>query len=668
MPILKFNSTKCNGWRKYEKDYSAFISKIQELLAHLDSKKSMAFKPVVLVIVILLLFLAIPISFAGNYERTLDLKAQYGLVKRDFHFSIPFSLYEYYNGKTFEIDDHNDYSKFVTPDAVKPIADNLRNLTLDSSRSDQEFANAVLSLVHQIPYAHCEIKYPVETLVDNFGKCDTLSLLAASIMKAGGLDVVLLYFKGVHHVNVGVHLPYEPHTSWWWLPATGFELYGKTYWVAECTPAMDWKVGDLPPLLEEEQPWIITLENSEKTSPGQISSKCCGSLQSSSISINLSSEFTELSYQAPALKVSGSLSPACPNEIVTVYFSQDGISYKSGKTATDILGNYYFSLNLTSTGTHYVRTSWSGNENYAGADSEMLTIFMGFPQSLFNFTTPGYHFTYLTNPGFNEIRDRQGVRDFFDIKLSGTGIVLTGEFIILRDKHNFSSQMQEKTIPETLQEVQIWNRLRSIIQVPERTIAELVNIPKGMNPRRLPDDFEKTMNNNFGFVMRSSTGDNYSVCIKGMNAYDVAQINQFNGNGTVLMDASEFIRDNIWYKTRVVMAENETTIALYYVNGTLLEKTQILLDDANVSDLVVLIADNTEKAVAFKKLTVSTLAEPAQILIDEVGEKINEKELVLLKVAIILIITAFAAIVHKKTKILSKKRKLCGRNLYYPLK
>jgi hypothetical protein len=117
-----------------------------------------------------------------------------------------------------------------------------------------------------------------------------------------------------------------------------------------------------------------------------------------------------------------------------------------------------------------------------------------------------------------------------------------------------------------------------------------------------------------------------------------------------LMNASEFIRDNIWYKVEAVMTENETTIALHYVNGTLLEKKQILLGAANVSDLIVLIADNTEKAVAFKKLAVSPLAEPAQTLIDEVREKRNEKELVLLKVAIILIITAFAAVVHKKIK------------------
>jgi hypothetical protein len=597
------------------------------------------------------LVLVMPISFASNHERTYTSNAQYGLVNHEIYVSIPSSLYEYYHGKTIKLANDNEYSTLVTPDAVKPIADNIRNLTLDSPRRDQEFTNAVLTLVHQIPYADCEIMYPVETLVYNFGKCDTLSFLAASIMKAGGLDVVLLYFKDVHHINVGVHLPYEPHTTWWWLPATGYEFYGKKYWIAECTPAMEWKVGDVPPLLAGEQPWIISLENSETSSPAHVSSKLGVPLNSSSISINLSSDPSELNYQAPTLKVSGSLSPAYPNEIVTVYFSKDGISYNPDKTATDILGNYSFTLNLTSTGTHYIRTSWSGNANCAGADSEILTVFIGFPQSLFNFTIPGYYYTYLASLASNEIRDRQGVRDFLDIQLSGTGIVLTGEFIILRDKHNLSSiQTVKITIPATTQGVHLWEEQWTIIQIPERTITEIVNMPEGMHPRKLPENFDQTINNKFGFIMRNVIGDNYSVNIKGMNAYDIAQINQPNGKGTVLLNASKFIRENRWYKVKAAMTENETTIALYYINGTLIENTQIPFDNANDSDLVVLIADNTEKAVAFKNLRVSTLAEPTQILLDRVGKKRNEKELVLLNVVIILIITAFAAMVHKKRK------------------
>ena len=182
-----------------------------------------------------------PNSFAGNYNLTYNSGVRLGFLSEELHVSVPSSLYDYYKGNPIKISRDTDYSKLVTPDAVKPVAESLRNLTLDKPCSDEAFANAVLTLVHQIPYADCDANFPVETLVENSGKCDTLSLLAASIMKAGGLDVVLLYFKEVHHINVGVHLNNEPRTTWWWLKSTGYEFEGKTYWIAECTPAMNWR-------------------------------------------------------------------------------------------------------------------------------------------------------------------------------------------------------------------------------------------------------------------------------------------------------------------------------------------------------------------------------------------------------------------------------------------
>jgi hypothetical protein len=406
-------------------------------------------KIAILIITILLPALAVQISFAGNYERSFDLKVQYGLVNHEIHVSIPSSLYEYYNGKNFRIANYTDYSMLVTPNAVKPVAEDIRYLTRGGSRCDEDFANVVLSLVHQIPYNDSKLNYPVETLVENEGKCDTLSLLTASIMKAGGLDVVLLYYPDANHMNVGVYLPYEPHASWWWLPATGYEFDGKKYWIAECTPAMEWRVGEMPPLVEGEQPLVVTLENSEKTSPAQVSSECFSSLQSSSISINLSQVNSEINDQGLNLTVYGSLTPACPNETVAVYFSQDGISYRADKTSTDNFGNYSLSWNLNSTGSHYVRTSWSGNANYSAADSEVLTVFTGFPKNLFKYTAPGCYFTHTNKIlADNEFRERLGIRDFLDVQLSGTGVLLTGEFIMLRDKQNVSSiETEEITIP-----------------------------------------------------------------------------------------------------------------------------------------------------------------------------------------------------------------------------
>jgi len=610
-----------------------------------------------LTISVLLIVVATPIVFAGNYDRTYNSQVQFGLVSHELHVSVPTSLYDYYHGKTPKLGSDSDYSKLVTPDAVKPIADNIRNLTLDKPRSDEEFANAVLTLVHQIPYADCDVNYPVETLIENSGKCDTLSLLAASIMKAGGLDVVLLYFKGVHHINVGVYLPEEPHGTWWWLPPTGYDSDGKKYWIAECTPAMEWKVGDVPPILADEQPCIISLENSEKTSPARVSSNLGSPLNASSITINLSSEPENFSFSERRLTLYGSLSPAYPNETVSVYFSQDGIFYNACRTETDYCGNYSFSWNLTSTGTYYVRASWSGNQECTGADSETLTVFIGFPQSLIQFEGPGYYYTYgRADFASNTLRVRQGVEDFLDVQLSGTGVLLTGEFIIL-SRENSSLKTQTKTVvfSSNSRKIKIpsLNEFRAI-PATELRVAVPANVPKGMRLLRLPDDFDFTLNNKFGFILQNDVGNNYSVNVRGMDGSDIEQINLTDGNGTVFFNASTAIRENRWYKVVASMSENETTAVLYDVNGTLLESTSMSLNKTRFNDLVMLIADNKDKTVAFKDLKVETLDGPVKRL-PETNEKASNKlELLLLLPNIVFIILLvsilFANVVYKKTR------------------
>ncbi len=577
-----------------------------------------------LLLSILLLFLITPNSFADNYDITYRSQVNFGLVSHEVYVSVPYSLYDYYSGLTIKLDDDNEYAELVTPDAVKPIAESLRNLTADNPRSDEKFANAVLMLVHQIPYADGDTKYPIETLVENSGKCDTLSLLAASIMKAGGLDVVLLYFKEVHHINVGVHLPYEPHTTWWWLPPTGYEFDGKKYWIAECTPAMEWKVGDVPPLLSEEEPYIVSLENSEKTSPAQVSSKCCSSMISSSISINLSAVPSNINDQERALTISGSITPAYSNETIVLYFSQDGITYYALKTKTDNEGNYSFSWNLNATGTYYVRTCWSGNSDCVGADSEILTVFLGFPQSLIQFKGPGYYYTYgRAYFARQELRVRQGVEDFLDIQLSGTGVLVTGEFTIVK-----SGQLV--TIPRAGET--------------EKSVEEIV-IPKGMQPLRLPYDIEQTTNNQFSFILRNNGGNNYSLNVRGLDNYDVTRINRLSGNGTALMNTSACVQENAWYKVVARISENKITAELHDSNGTLLESIATTGDAANVDELVILLANNTERAVAFKSLNVKTISNTPQL--PENNEKAaTEGELLAPNVTFaILLATIFAAAV-----------------------
>jgi hypothetical protein len=595
----------------------------------------------VLLICILLLVLITPHSFSVNYDQTYSFQVQFGLLSQELYVSVPPSLYDYYHSKTHSLTDDNGYATLVTPDAFTFIAENIQNLTRDKPRSDEEFANAALMLVHQIPYAVSEVKYPVETLVENSGKCDTLSLLAASIMKAGGLDVVLLHFKGVHHINVGVYLPYEPHGTWWWLSPTGYESNGKKYWIAECTPATDWKVGDVPPLLANEQPYIISLENSETSSPSYVSSKLGSPLNSSSISINISSGTSDISDNERTLIISGSISPGYPNESVAVYFSQDGISYNACRTETDYWGNYFFSCNFTSTGTYYVRTSWSGNSDCAGADSEILTVFIGFPESLVQFEGPNYYYIYgRAYVALYELRVRQGVENFLDVQLSGTGVLLTGDFIVLRSG-------QIITIPRPGE---------------TKESLEKIVIPKGSQPLRLPDDIEQTTNNQFGFILQNSGGNNYTLNVKALNDYGMAQISQPNGNRTAFMNASTNIKEDTWYKVSARISEDGVTANLHDENGTIVESMTIANDGIDIDELVILIANNTDRAVVFKDLKVETLNNTVQPPEDTESEKeaADGSELLTPYVNLaILLVATFAAVVYvaKRRHVRDKIRK-----------
>ena len=353
-------------------------------------------------------------------------------------------------------------------------------------------------------------------------------------------------------------------------------------------------------------------------------------LNASSISINLSSDPSDNIDNKRTLTISGSISPAYQNETVAVYFSQDGISYNACRTETDYWGNYSFSWNLTSTGTYYVRTSWSGNADCTGADSEILTVFLGFPETLIQFRGPGYYYIYgRAYIARHELRIRQGIEDFLDVQLSGTGVLLTGEFIILR-----SGQ---------------------IITIPRRgetkESLEKIVIPKGFQPLKLPYDIEQTTNNQFAFILQNSGGNNYTLNVKGLDNYEMAQINQPGENKTAFMNASANIREGTWYRVSARISEDEITADLHDVNGTLMESMTIAHDGIDISELVILIANNTDRAVAFKDLKVETLNEtkPPEAPEGAEGDKkaANDSELLAPYVNLaILLVATFAAVVY----------------------
>jgi hypothetical protein len=546
----------------------------------------------ILVISVLLMLFVIPNSLADNCARTYTFNVQFGQDRHTLYVSVPTSLYDYYHGKTHSLSYDWDYSEFVTPSVFESVADNIRNATRNLPHNDEEFADAVLTMVHQVPYVVGDMKYPVETLVDNSGKCDTLSLLAASIMKAGGLDVVLLYYEGLSpsHINVGVYLPYTPAYHTWWMTPKGYEYNNRTYWMAECTSATDWKVGDCPQLLAKANATIISVENCEESSIARVSSSLDVPLTLSSISINLSSDSSRVGDGVPTLTISGSISPEYTEQSVVMYVNRGGTYLNTFRTETDRSGKYSFTWNFTSTGTYYIKTSWSGTSNYAGADSETLTVFIGFPKSSVQFEGLEYEYIYgFPGVAAYELRIRQGVKEFLDINSSGTDVLLTGEFIILRSGQTITISRRQ-----TLSN------------------GQTITVANGEQPLRLPDDYNLTINNQFCFILRNNGGNSSSVDVKGLDYYDMSQIEQSGGNETAFMNASTSIRENTWYSIVARMSKDEITAELHDANGTLLESRSIRNDAADTSELEILLANSTDRAVVFKNLQVETLNQTVQ--------------------------------------------------------
>jgi hypothetical protein len=327
-----------------------------------------------IIIVLLILFTlsyTLPLCFSENYTCTYNLLDRPdGTTQYKLNVIVPQSLYDYYIGQSHKQVSEADFPKFVTPFALEPVANKLWEIY---QNDHERFANGVLMIVHQITYEVTEpAKYPIETIVENRGDCDLFSYVAASIMKAGGLNAVLLYYKNKAHMNVGVSLPSPPRYARkhvYYVDYKGFR-----YYIAECTGddwRNGWRVGECPPDLVGETPIVVTLEDCERWSPGQASASYT-TLASSAISLTVSSTFA---VQGSTITLSGQLTPNLSNEEVTIYFKMGNSPWiVANMTTTDSAGKFTCILILNEAGLCYVRASWYGNDNYAGADSQIITV------------------------------------------------------------------------------------------------------------------------------------------------------------------------------------------------------------------------------------------------------------------------------------------------------
>lgn len=316
-------------------------------------------------------FLSLP-EIGGSYSITYQL-LNHPDGHRHFRLNIVVSesLHEYYVGKTHNAAHISDFAKFVTPYVLNPVADRLWDIYAD----DEDFANGVLMMVHQIPYQEtANPKYPLETMVENVGDCDLFSFVAASIIMAGELDVVLLYYEGEAHMNIGVELSHEPDDA---RQEISYVTHGdKRYYVAECTGGdwqSGWRIGECPTGLEQATVQVITLENHEQVAPGQVSASY-NTLEASSISLDVSSTFL---IEGGQVIFSGEILPALQNETVTIYIKTNTLPWTVlGTSITDSDGQFTYIWNADASGICYTRASWSGNDEYAAADSptQMLMI------------------------------------------------------------------------------------------------------------------------------------------------------------------------------------------------------------------------------------------------------------------------------------------------------
>jgi len=561
-------------------------------------------KAIILLIGILLIVSITPTSIAAN-EKTNTFQAQYGILNQKLYISIPPSLYDYYGNMSHTVNDDSDYAKFVTPQAVAHIAENIQNITRNMPYSDEQFADAVLALVHQMTYVINGAQYPVETLITNSGDCVALSILAASIMQAGGLDVVLIHYIGITpgHMNVGVYLPYKPFYHTAGEAPTDFVYNNKTYWTAETTPAENWKVGDQWSSITNAESVIIPLQNTEQSPPAQVSSSLNIPLLPSSITINTSQE-----QSIRALTISGSISPAYSGESVSIYVSS-GLSYDYFTTVTDDAGGYVLTWNFTSGGTYHIRASWGGSSNYAGADSETLTIFAG-PQSFVQFETLGYNYIFgQASPANYQVRPLLGVDDFLNIPL-GTNVSLSYNFTVLQAGQTVSNvETATVTIPGSVWVVSRGRNLPTqTMQMPDQTVIMPVNVPADLQPLMLPSNFNQTINNQFSFIIQNNVG-NYSLNVKALNAYDLSNVTQGVGGNIAFLNASENINQNTWYTYTASISGNGVAAAIYSTNGTLIESL-LNSNNSNSNETMMLIANNLNNAVVFKDLTIQSLNSP----------------------------------------------------------
>lgn len=304
---------------------------------------------------------------AQSYEQLYFLQSGQSVYRLTL--SVTPSLYEYYQQKSHQLTQHN-FGTFVTPYTMELVAADIRSVF----SQEEDFVNAVMMLVHQISYKVVDTgRYPVETVFEDEGDCDLLSYVAASLTKAQELDTVLFYYENENHMNIGVNLPNAPTDAR--TAVTYIDYEGTRYYMAECTGEdwqNGWRIGECPPELNDAQVIVVTLEDCEQVAPGQVSSSF-GSMESSTMSLTVSSGFA---IEGSAVVIGGQVTVPDPSGTVVLYAVADDGWVVIGEADLSSDGHYMLLWNPQAWGQYRLKASWSGDDERAGTDSQVVSIYI----------------------------------------------------------------------------------------------------------------------------------------------------------------------------------------------------------------------------------------------------------------------------------------------------
>jgi hypothetical protein len=288
----------------------------------------------------------------------------------ELNITIPQQLYTYYRYQNHATFSPADLSRFVTPNTLKPIADQLWQIY----NNTEDFTNGVLMLVHQIDYQESiPGKYPIETLVNGVGDCDLFVFIAASILEAGGVDTVLLYYKEKLHMEIGVALDTEPVRAR--VETFSVTYKGVSYYIGECTGdkwRTGWRLGETPTAYQNVSAQVIALEKIEQTFPAQVL-VTLRELDPSEISLQVTPSLMLEGNNKVLL--SGYIQPEAANENVTLHAKvNDGSWFTIGFAETQTNGRFSYNYTTNGGGSVEFQASWVGNRQYNGAKSAEASL------------------------------------------------------------------------------------------------------------------------------------------------------------------------------------------------------------------------------------------------------------------------------------------------------